>query len=91
MSAGNAAIAAIAVAEIVAVPGEQANSGRVLAREDPETVMLDLVNPVSADRRLFCRSREPTIWQARSSAAAASSNTAQCSSLCSWWHDRIVK
>jgi hypothetical protein len=40
------------------VPGDQANAGRVLAGEDAEAVMLDLMNPFSPGRRLFGRSRQ---------------------------------
>ena len=46
------------VGEVVAVPAEQADAAPAPVREDAEAVVLDLVNPARARRRLAGRSRQ---------------------------------
>jgi hypothetical protein len=53
-----------ALAEIVAVAGDQTHAGGVASRQDAEAVMLDLVQPVGTARRGFGWRRQAGFNQA---------------------------
>jgi hypothetical protein len=51
----------IAVGPVIASPGEQAHRGAVPAHDQPVAVVLDLMNPVGAGRRLGGQGRNAGI------------------------------
>jgi hypothetical protein len=59
-----------ALAEIVAVAGDQSHARGVAPCQDAEAVVLDLVEPVRAGRRRLGRGRQARLDQADRSAAA---------------------
>jgi hypothetical protein len=47
-----------AIGEVVTIPRDKAHAGSVAPSDDAEAVVLDLVNPVAASRRLFSEARQ---------------------------------
>jgi hypothetical protein len=47
-----------AIGEVVTISRDKAHAGGVAVRQDAEAIMLDLVNPAGASRRLFSGARQ---------------------------------
>ena len=54
-----------AVSQIVAVAAQEPDASALTVRQDPEAIVLDLVNPTGSGRRMLCDTRQARLKRGR--------------------------